>query len=45
MKPVESYEIKFFLLIFYITISSCDLRGPMASKSVEPNDFDADWEN
>jgi hypothetical protein len=25
---------KNFLLIFYITISSCDLRGPMASKAL-----------
>jgi hypothetical protein len=25
---------KFFYWIFYITISSCDLRGPMASKAL-----------
>jgi ATP-binding protein involved in chromosome partitioning len=31
-----------FYWIFYITISSCDLETN-GLKSVEPNDFDADW--
>jgi ATP-binding protein involved in chromosome partitioning len=34
-----------FYWIFYITISSCDLERTNGLKSVEPNDFDADWEN
>jgi Mrp family chromosome partitioning ATPase len=33
MKPVESYEVK-ILIGFYSTKSSCNLRGPMASKAL-----------
>jgi ATP-binding protein involved in chromosome partitioning len=34
MKPVESYEVKNSIYWFYSTKSSCNLRGPMASKAL-----------
>jgi ATP-binding protein involved in chromosome partitioning len=41
MKP-ESYDIK-MLSIDFSTISSCNWRGPMASKALNQMIFDADW--
>jgi hypothetical protein len=42
MKPVESYEEDTIYWFFHCTKSSCNLETN-GFKSVESNDFDADW--
>ncbi len=40
MKPIESYEIKMLSIGFFTAPSQAVIwRGPMASKSIKPNDF------
>jgi ATP-binding protein involved in chromosome partitioning len=45
MKPVESYEIKILSIGFFTSPSQAVIWRGNGLKSVEPNDFDADWEN
>jgi ATP-binding protein involved in chromosome partitioning len=42
MKPVESYEVKILSIGFFTAPSRCNLEAN-GFKSVESNDFDADW--
>jgi hypothetical protein len=42
MKPVESYEVKYYWFL-HCTKSSCNLERANGFKGVESNDFDADW--
>jgi ATP-binding protein involved in chromosome partitioning len=43
MKPVESYEVKYYRLVSSLHQASCNLERPMASKALNQMIFDADW--